>query len=294
MNVPMAASTIAWFCQKAYLRVAFEQLMIVRLFQHGHQHGVAVADMAALVGLHRQEHGRQGVVAVAGGFRRHGDEQRVGERRLRDHGQIDVGRGDRIAGDEAFAELAADGGGIALAERGFGNVEAGRIDVVLHVPLLEVHLDGRVTELVDHLHGEPGPKILTRREARDHGHGPCRGNLGEGDDRQEQLHPFDPARLDVAEHVAAQRGVQCAVDPVVLLFLHREVGAQHLPHGILRRLGDLVVGREGHRFLHVGWIPSQIGNLLCRFADRDPLLRGDLVECQTFCHWFFLYELSVS
>ncbi len=261
-------------------QVALQQQVVLRLLQRGHQQRVAVADVAALVGLHRKEHGRQRVVAVARGFRRHGDEKRVGERRLGDDGQIHAGGRHRIAGDEAFTELAADRGRVALAEGFFRDIEPCRVDVVLHVPLLQIHLDGRVTELVDHLHGESGPEVLAGRQPRHHRHRTGGGNFREGNDGEEQLHPLHPARLDIAEHVAAQRRVERAVDAVVLLLLHREVGAQHLLHRIARRLGDLVVGRKRHRFLDIGRVPTEVGNLLGRLAHGNTALRGYLVKRQ--------------
>ena len=249
---------------------------------------MAVADMAAFIGLHRKEHGRQRIVAVARRFRRHGDEQRVGERRLGDHRQIDVGGSDGIAGQEALGELTADGGGVALAERGFGDIEPGGIDIILHVPLLQVHLDRRVTELIDHLHREAGAQLFAGRQPTDHRHRARRRDFRERDDRQEQLHPLDPARLDVAEHVAAQRGIQRAVDAVVLFFLHREVGAQHLLHRVARRLRDLVVGREGHRLLDVARRPAKIGDALRRFGNAYAFLGRNLVQCQTCSHLHLL------
>jgi hypothetical protein len=241
---------------------------------------MAIADMPALVRLHRQEDGRQRIVTVAGGLRRHGNEQCVGEGGLGHHGQVHAGGGHRVAGDEAFGELPADGGGIALSEGFLGDVEAGRIDVVLHVPFLQIHLDRRVTELVDHLHGEAGSEFLTGRDAGNHRHRSGGGDFREGNDGQEELHPLDPARFDVAEHVAAQCRVERAIDAVVLLFLHREIGPQNLFHRVARRLVDLVVGRKRHRFLHVGRIPAEVGNLLGRLADGDSALRGNLVERQ--------------
>ena len=124
-----------------------------------------------LIRLDRQEHGWQRVVAVAGGFRRHRDEKRVREGRFGDHCQIDAGGGDRIAGEEAFGELAPNRGGVALAERGFRDIEPSRIDVVFHVPLLQIHLNRRVAQLVDHLHREAGAQLFAGRQAADHRHG---------------------------------------------------------------------------------------------------------------------------
>ncbi len=240
--------------------------------------------MPAFVGLHRQEHRRQGVVAVAGGFRGHRDEQRVGERGFRNDRQVHVGRGDRITGYETFGELPSDGGGVAAAEGGFRDVESGRVDVILHIPLLQVHLNRGVAEFIDHLHGEAGAQFLTRGEPADHGHGTGGGDFREGNDGEEQLHPFDPARLHVAEHVATQRGIQRAVNAVVLFLLHREVGAQHLLHRIARGLLDLVVGREGHRFLDIARRPAEVRDAAGGFADTDSALCNDFVEGQTIRH----------
>ncbi|OMP13571.1 hypothetical protein COLO4_01399 [Corchorus olitorius] len=259
--------------------VAFQQQVVVRLLQHRHQHGMAVADVAGFVALHRQEDGGQGVVAIARRLRRHGDEQGVGEGGLGHDLEVDVRCGDGVAGQESLTELPADGGGVAFAERLLGDVEPGRVDVVLHVPFLEVHLDRRVPELVDHLHGEAGAKVVARRQLAQRRHRPGRRDFREGDDRQEQLHPLDPARLDVAEHVAAQGSVQRAIDAVVLLLLHREIGAQDLLHRVARRLGDLVVGREAHRLLDVGRRPAEVGDAPRRLGDADALLAGPRRPC---------------
>ena len=74
-------------------------------------------------------------------------------------------------------------------------------------------------------------------------HRASRRDLRQRDDAQEQLLPLQPALLDLAEHVAADRAVDRAVDAVVLLLLHREVGPQDLLERVLlRRLLERVVG----------------------------------------------------
>jgi len=97
------------------------------------------------------EHGGQQEVAVGRGFGRHGHEQRVRERCLRDDRQVDRCRGDGVTGDETLGELPADGPAVVVLEVAEAVVEAGRVDVVVHVQALEVLLDRRVTYLVDHL-----------------------------------------------------------------------------------------------------------------------------------------------
>ena len=233
--------------------------------------------MAGFIRLYRQEHRRQRIVAVARSFRRHSHKQRIRERGFGNDRQVDVGGSDGVTSQEPFGELTADGGGVALAERGFGNIEPGGINIVFHVPLLEVHLDRRVTELIDHLHGEPGAQFLARRQPTNHRHRARRGDFRERDDSQEQLHPLDPSWLDVAEHVAAQRGIQRAINAVVFFFLHREIRSQDLFHWVARRLRDFVVGREGHCLLHVARRPAKIGYAICRFGNADTFLGRNLV-----------------
>ena len=97
-------------------QVALEQLVVGLVGQRHEQGGVAVGDVPRLVALHGVEHRRQQVVAVGGGLGRHGHEQRVGERGLGDDRQVDARRGDRVAGDEAFRELAADGAAVVVLE----------------------------------------------------------------------------------------------------------------------------------------------------------------------------------
>ena len=128
------------------------------------------------------EDGRQQVVAVGGGFRGHRDEERVGEGRLGDDREINVGRGDRVAGDEAFAELPADRAGVVVGERFFGDIEPGGIDIVVHVELLEVHLNRRVPNFVDHLHREAVVDFGIRNGADRQRHRAGGRDLGEGDD----------------------------------------------------------------------------------------------------------------
>src|SRR5881392_1986540 len=82
--------------------------------------------------------------------------------------------------------------------------------------------------------------------------GPRRRDLGQRDDRQEQLLPLQPALLHLAEHVAADGTVLRAVDAVVLLLLHREVRAQDLLERVLLlRLPEGVVGAVLHVWLVV-------------------------------------------
>ena len=117
MNVPMAASTTAVVVPPGVAEVALQQLAVALVGQRHEDDRVAVGDVPRLVGLHRVEHRRQQVVAVGRGLARHRDEEDVRERRLGDDGQVDVGRGDRVTGDEPLAELAADRAGVAVRER---------------------------------------------------------------------------------------------------------------------------------------------------------------------------------
>ncbi len=197
------------------------------------QRGVAVGDVPGLVALDGVEDGRQQVVAVGGGLGGHGHEQRVGERGLGDDRQVDARRGDRVARDEAFRELTADGPAVVVLEVPQAAVEARRVDVVVHVQALEVLLDRRVPNLVDHLDRLAVVQFRVRDRAEQQGHRAGGGDLRQRDDRQEQLLPFQPALLDLTEHVAADRAVLRAVDPVVFLLLHREVGTEHLLERVL-------------------------------------------------------------
>ena len=86
---------------------------------------------------------------------------------------------------------------------------------------------------------------------------------GSGMMRQEQLLPLQPALLHLAEHVAADGAVRCAVDAVVLLLLHREVGPQDLLERVLLRgLLERVVGAVLHVRLVVLRLPGQLLDLL--------------------------------
>ena len=207
--------------------------MVALVGQRHQQGGVAVADVPGLVGLHRVEDRRQQVVAVRGGLGGHRDEQRVGERGLGDDREVDARGGDGVAGDEALGELPADGPAVVVLEVAQAAVEARRVDVVVHVQALEVLLDRRVPNLVDHLDRLAVVQLRVGNVAEQQRHRPGRRDLGERDDRQEQLLPLQPAFLDLAEHVAADGAVLGAVDPVVLLLLHGEVGPQDLLERVL-------------------------------------------------------------
>ena len=237
--------------------------MVVLVGQRHQQRRVPVADVPRLVGLHRVEHRRQQVVAVRGGLGRHRDEQRVGERRLGHDRQVDARRGDRVTGDEALGELPADGAAVVVLEVAQAGVEAGRVDVVVHVQALEVLLDRRVPDLVDHLDGLAVVQLRVGHGAEQQRHRPRGRDLGQRDDGQEQLLPLQPALLHLAEHVAADRAVRGAVHPVVLLLLHREVGPQDLLERVLLlRLLEGVVGPVLRDRLVVRRFPGQLLDLL--------------------------------
>src|SRR5262249_45567285 len=77
------------------------------------------------------------------------------------------------------------------------------------------------------------------------------------------LLPFQPALLHLAEHVAADRAVGRAVDAVVLLFLHREVGPQDLLQRVLllSLLERVVSSVLGDRLVVLGF-PGQLLDFL--------------------------------
>jgi len=165
--------------------IALEQLPVALVGERHQDDRVAVGDVTRLVGLDRVEHRRQQVVAIGRGLARHRDEQHVGERRLSNDRQVDVRGGDRVPGDEALSELAADRPGIAVLERLLRDVEPGRVDIVLHVQPLEIHLDRRVADLVDHLNRQAVVNLGVRHGPNRQRHRPRRGDLRERDDRQE-------------------------------------------------------------------------------------------------------------
>ena len=261
-------------------QVALEQLVVLLVGQRHQQGGVAVGDVPRLVRLHRVEHGGQQVVAVGRGLGRHGHEQGVRERRLGHDGQVDRRRGDRVTGDEAFRELPADGPAVVVLEVAQAAVEACRVDVVLHVQALQVLLDRRVTYLVDHLDRLAVVQFRVRNGPEQQRHRPRRGDLRQRNDRKEQLLPFQPALLHLPEHVAADRAVLGAVDPVVLLLLHREVGPEHLLERVLLlRLAEGVVSPVLRDWLVVLGLPGQFLDLLVRpghtlATHRHPFLGG--------------------
>src|SRR5262249_44227107 len=114
-------------------------------------------------------------------------------------------------------------------------------------------------------------------------HRPRRGDLRQRDDRQEQLLPLQPALLHLAEHVAPDGPVLGAVDPVVLLLLHREVRAMDLLQRVLLlRLLDGVAGAVlGYRLV-VLRLPGELLDLLVSPGDAlathrhpfPPVYRG--------------------
>ena len=212
------------------------------------------------------EHRRQQVVAVGGRLGRHRHEQRVGERRLGNDGQVDARRGDRVTGDEALGELPADRSAVVVLEVAQARVEAGRVDVVVHVQALEVLLNRRVPDLVDHLDCLAVVQLRVGDGAEQQRHSPSRGDLRQRDDGEEQLLPFQPALLHLPEHVAADGAVLGAVHAVVLLLLHREVRAQDLLERVLLlRLLERVVRSVLRYRLVVDRLPGQLLDLLVGF-----------------------------
>src|ERR1022692_3971570 len=80
----------------------------------------------------------------------------------------------RSTGEEALGELPADGPAVVVREVAEAVVEAGRVDVVVHVQALEVLLDRRVTYLVDHLDRLAVVQFRVRDRAEQQWHGACR------------------------------------------------------------------------------------------------------------------------
>ena len=113
-----------------------------------------------------------------------------------------------------------------------------------------------MAQFVNHLGGEPGLQVVAGHNVGQHRHRAGGGDFREGDDGQEQLHPLHPAGFDVAEHIAPQPGIERAVDPVVLFFLHGEVGAQHLAHRVFGYFIELIIGGVGNGLLDVGGHPA--------------------------------------
>src|SRR4029079_1578516 len=138
----------------------------------------------------------------------------------------------------------------------------------MHVQPLEVHLDRRMTNLVDHLDGQPVVDLGVGHRVDRQRHRARGGDLRERDDAQEDLLPFHPALLDLAEHVAADRAVHRAEHAVVLLLLHGEVGAQDLLQRVLcRGLLERVVGRVLVDRLDERRLPGELLNLLVGLRD---------------------------
>ena len=177
-------------------------------------------------------------------------------------------------GFNAGSALAADGAAVVALEVPEAVVEAGRVDVVVHVQALQVLLDRRVAHLVDHLNGLAVVQLRVRDHVEQHRHRPCRADLRQRDDGQEQLLPLQPTLLHLAEHVSADGTVRRAVDAVVLLLLHGEVRPQDLLQRVL--LGGLaegVVGSVLHVRLVVLRLPGEFLNLLVSLGQTLPTQR---------------------
>jgi hypothetical protein len=171
---------------------------------------------------------------------------------------------------------------VVVLEVAQARVEARRVDVVVHVQALQVLLDRRVPYLVDHLDRLAVVQLRVGNRAEQQRHRPGGGDLRQRDDGQEQLLPFQPALLNLTEHVAADRAVLRAVHPVVLLLLHREVGPENLLErvlllGLLERVVRPVVAdrRVILRF------PGELLDLLVGLghalaAHRHPSLGGNV------------------
>src|SRR5260221_10506482 len=97
--------------------------------------------MGWLVRLYRQENSWQQIVTISSRFRWHRHKQRIGEGGFSNNLEINVSRCNRIASDETLSKLTPDGSRITPVEGLLGGVEAGRVDIVLHIVALQMHLD---------------------------------------------------------------------------------------------------------------------------------------------------------
>src|SRR4051812_24307546 len=132
-----------------------------------------------------------------------------------------------------------------------------------------------MTNLVDHLDRQAVVQLGVRDRPDRQRHRAGGGDLGEWDDAEEELLPLHPALLDLAEHVAADRAVHRAEHAVVLLLLHREVGAQDLLERILLgRLLERVVGRVLVDRLYEGGLPGELLDLLVSLRDAGTAQCG--------------------
>ena len=92
-------------------------------------------------------------------------------------------------------------------------------------------------------------------------------DLRERNDGQEELLPLHPPLLDLAEHVAPDRAVHRAEYTVVLLLLHREVGAKDLLQRVLLRGPSRTCSRSGtSRPARRRWVPGELLDLLWAFV----------------------------
>ena len=132
-------------------------------------------------------------------------------------------------------------------------------------------LDGRVTELVDHLHGEPGAGILARRQPSTIAIERAAEISGKGMiARNNFIHSTQ--RSSTLRNIVAAAGARPSSAPYARLSFSScipEVGPQDLLHQVLRRFRDLVVRREGHRLLGIGRVPAEIGDLLAASPTGD-------------------------
>src|ERR1700755_3048486 len=125
-----------------------------------------------------------------------------------------------------------------------------------------------MTNLIDHLDRQPVVDLGVGDRVDRQRHRASSGDLGERDDAQKELLPLHPPLLDLPKHVPADGAVHRAEHTVVLLLLHREVGAQDLLQRVLLRgLLERVVGRVLVDRLDERRLPGQLLNLLVGLRD---------------------------
>ena len=125
-----------------------------------------------------------------------------------------------------------------------------------------------MTYLVNHLKCQSVVEFWVWHHCGKQGHGASRGNLGEWNDAQEELHPLHPARLRLAEHIATERSVHGPHGAIIFLLLHGEIGLHDLlQRFLLRSLGKFVVGRILLYRCDKCWLPGKFLDLVVRLGN---------------------------
>ena len=217
------------------LDILLEQRRVLGLLQEVQQGGVAVVNMARLVGLHRVHDSRQRKVVVAhsdvGERHQDGVSERGLNNDLKRHRRLE-----RVTGHEPAGQVRArDKNGVGTDSL-MAEVPPDRLRHVLHVPPVQVHLHRGVPLLVQLLDIVGILQLRICHSVDQHTHTTGGSSFRADNGQQVGLEQLQPAQWSLPRDLGPDGGVEAAVHTIVFLVLHVQVVAHDLLHGVTARL----------------------------------------------------------